>query len=140
MKYCLSLFMLLFGLQCACAQASSQTSQVYTTANGDATVIIDIPSKEYKVVASKGSRISIETSIKLSAGTTPLLDYLIKSGRYDLAFTKELNTRTITISTKKEKRVLMSKGKTCQEEILYTIYIPHHLQTNQLLSANQASN
>jgi len=118
-------------------QASNKTSQIATLSSGIAKVRINAPRNRIEIFKTKGTRISIETSIRINPGTLPLLDYLIKSGRYEMNVFVDQQTNMLTLSPPKSNNVLLVKGKECQEVITYKINIPETVQYIEILNTNQ---
>ncbi|MCH2043738.1 MAG: hypothetical protein MK212_06310 [Saprospiraceae bacterium] len=80
------------------------------------------------IKSTKGSRILVEVNIKIGVPNKNLLDYLIKSGRYDLVVERKENLGEMVVSSKKTNNILMVKGKECKEELEYTIFVPEQIQ------------
>lgn len=109
------------------AQASKQIVQLHSLPNNINTLHLQLPSNKIKLIKTKSSRISIETTIHLDAGSPPLLDYLIKSGRYDLEATVDAEQSSMALALPKPSKILIIKGAICEEDISYTIYVPERL-------------
>lgn len=106
------------------AQVSRTTSQT-VSAGTASTVNLDLNGSDVEIVETKGSRIVIESSISLSPmDNTKLLEFVIKSGRYELESKFDNTTQTLTIKRKKNTDVLIIKGQECKETIKYKILIP----------------
>ena len=106
------------------AQVSRTTSQTVSAATA-ITVNLDLDASDIEIVETKGSRIVIESSITLhQMNNTRLLDFVIKSGRYELDSNFDNTTRTLTIERKKNRDVLVIKGEECKETVKYKILIP----------------
>ena len=86
---------------------------------------LELPSQNYTIKHTKGSRILVETNISLDDVNEHLLKYLIGTGRYRLQLKKDLTAQTISLSPNSHlKNVLVVKGKEIQETLHYTIYVP----------------
>lgn len=131
------LLCLLFFTTKICGQASNKTPQIATLPAGMVKVRINAPSNRVEIFKTKGTRISIETSIRMNAGTLPLLNYLIKSGRYELDVLADAQKNLLTLSPKKDQKVLLVKGSECQEFITYKIHIPESVRHVETLDADQ---
>lgn len=118
-------------------QASNKTAQIATLPSGITKVRINVPSKNIEIFKTKGTRISIETSVRINAGTLPLLDYLVKSGRYQMEVLADGQTNLLTLTPPRSNKVLLVKGEECQEEISYKIHIPESVQYIETLNASQ---
>ncbi len=118
-------------------QASNKTSQIAILPTGVTKIRINAPSNRIQVLKTKGTRISIETAIRINAGTLPLLDYLIKSGRYELDVIVDGQTNILTLSPPKSNKVLLVKGEECQEAVTYKIHIPETVDYIETLNSNQ---
>jgi hypothetical protein len=105
------------------AQVSKKTYQTII-ANNTEIVRIDVGDAKLELKETKGTRILVETAIKLSVPNEALLDFVIKNGRYKLIQTKDESTRTLYLEVKKDKNIILVKGKTCAESVVYTIYVP----------------
>jgi hypothetical protein len=129
MKNLIPLLTLLF-LVCTTqllGQASKKTAQLLVLDKAITKIKIDVPSDQVEILHTKGSRISIETTIKISAGSLPQLDYMVKSGRYDLAPTSKITEATMLLATNKNNKVIVVKGEEIKETIHYTIHVPDHV-------------
>lgn len=110
--------------------ANTSASGIYhktITANNIQQVNLDVEGN-VNIKSTKGSRILVEVNIKIGVPNKNLVDYLIKSGRYDLVVERKENVGEMIISSKKTKNVLMVKGKECKEELEYTIFLPEQIQ------------
>ena len=118
------------ALTCSFAQVSEKTHQTIIT--GGAEVLrLDIKDAEVNLKETKGTRILIETSIKLSVPNEALLNFVIKSGRYELSQKYDAGTREMVIATKKDKNVIVVKGEECYEKVVYDIFVPTSMKTLQ---------
>jgi len=118
-------------------QASNKTAQIAILPTGITKVRINAPSNRIEIFKTKGTRISIETAVRINAGTLPLLDYLVKSGRYELDVLVDGQANILTLSPPKSNNVLLVKGEECAEVITYKIHIPETVQYIETLNTNQ---
>ncbi|MCH2022445.1 MAG: hypothetical protein MK207_08210 [Saprospiraceae bacterium] len=95
------------------------------------TIIIDIKGDEVEIKETKGTRILVETLVKLSLPNEALLNFVIESGRYQLIKKYNSSTRELSLKSKKNRNIIIVKGNECQEEIKYKIYIPLDLHILQ---------
>lgn len=118
------------------AQTSNTIPQLYTLKNEVSILKLNIPKNHVEVFKTKGTRISIETSIHLGMGTLPLLDYLTKNGRYELIASTDSQNSTLVLSPKKNQKILLIKGEECPEKVRYKIHIPDSIHRVELLEAS----
>jgi len=90
--------------------------------------MVNIEGATVELKETKGTRILIETSIKLSAPNEALLNFIISNGRYELVQTKEESTRELLLEAKEDKNVILVKGVRCAESVAYTIYVPSSIK------------
>lgn len=79
---------------------------------------------------TKGSRILVETKVRLSLPNQSLLDFVVNNGRYNLIKSIDKTTRELTLSSNKQNNVIVVKGQTCQEYLTYTIYMPGNVHVS----------
>lgn len=132
------LFFLCFFAE-AYGQASNKTAQIATLPLGTTKIRINIPSNQIEIVKTKGTRISIETAIRINVGTLPLLDYLVKNGRYQINVHINEQISMLTLSPPKNNNVLIIKGKECGEVITYKIHIPEMITLVETLNTSQGN-
>lgn len=118
-------------------QASNKIAQIATLPAGIIKIRINAPSSQIEIFKTKGTRISIETAISIKMGTLPLLDYLVKSGRYQMDLQVNQQIKTLTLSPPKNNNVLVVKGEACEEIITYKIHIPETIKEIETLSTSQ---
>jgi hypothetical protein len=118
------------------AQASQKTPQIITLPKGIVELHIQAESDKVQIVKTKGSRISIEANVKIGAGSTPLLKYLIDNGRYSLTAKSDYHKHTLTLSPQKNKKILLIKGQECSEEVIYKIHVPESVKFVKTLSTS----
>ena len=95
------------------------------------TIIVDIKGDEVEIKETKGTRILVETMVKLSLPNEALLNFVIESGRYELIKTHNASTRELSLESKKNRNIIIVKGDECVEDIKYKIYIPMDLHILQ---------
>ena len=106
------------------AQATGSTHNAVTASN-ITTLNLELDTEDVVVKETKGTRIIIESHITLETiSNVTLLQFLIKSGRYDLEKNVNETTQTLNISRKKTNNVLLVKGQDCKELVKYVILIP----------------
>lgn len=119
----------LVSLLCLCSsyfclgQVSKKTYQTIIAHNTDV-IRINIEGATVELKETKGTRILVETSIKLSVPNEALLNFVIGNGRYELVQTKDESKRELLLEAKKDKNVILVKGELCAESVTYTIYVP----------------
>lgn len=138
MKYIFTIIITLFAFNFGTAQASEVAHETIL-AQGIEQVKFDLDTKNIEVKRTKGSRIIVESSIKISIPNPTLLKYLVKSNRYQLETSIDAATSTMTIARKKNTNVLIVKGKECTEEFKYTIFLPENIKFSNSSSVS-ASN
>lgn len=117
------------------AQATSSTNEMITVAN-ITTINLDLESENIEIKETKGSRVIIESHIKLETiNNTTLLEFLVTSGRYSLANSVDATTQTLTITRKKVNNVLVVKGEECKENIRYVVLVPSSVKMVNTSSA-----
>lgn len=95
------------------------------------TIIVDIKGDEVEIKETKGTRILVETLVKLSLPNEALLNFVIESGRYELIKKYNASTRVLSLESKKNRNIIIVKGDECVENIIYKIYIPLDLHILQ---------
>lgn len=105
------------------SQVSKKTYQTII-ANNTEVIRINIKGATVELKETKGTRILVETAIKLSVPNEALLNFVIGNGRYELVQTKDETKRELLLEGKKDKNVILVKGEICAETVSYTIYIP----------------
>lgn len=111
----------------AVAQASKKTAQLLVLDKSITKIKIDVPSSQVEILHTKGSRVSIETTVRISSGSLPQLEYMVKSGRYDLRATTNKAEATMLLSPNQNNRVIIVKGTEIKEDVKYTIHVPDHV-------------
>lgn len=108
-------------------QVSKQTIQLYQFPSHITHLHLDLPSKNVTIIKTKSSRISVETTISLNRGSTPLLEYLIKTDRYKIYGESNVNSSLLKLHLKPNANILVIKGQICQEDLSYRIHVPDRL-------------
>ena len=127
MKTLIFIVAFLLGSTQLWSQASNTVLHVYSLPAHTETLAFELPSSKVEIIKTKSARISIETTIMLPAGTPPLLDYLIKTKRYDLKATVDREAHSFTLSPAKLQKTIIIKGEVCNEDIRYKIYVPESI-------------
>lgn len=109
------------------SQASNTVLHVYSLPAHTETLAFELPSNQVEIIKTKSARISIETTIMLPVGKPALLDYLIKTKRYDLKATIDREAHSFTLSPVKLQKTIIIKGEVCNEDIRYKIYVPESI-------------
>jgi hypothetical protein len=121
----------LFFTLCLCfcqGQVSKKTYQTIMTGNAE-TIKVSIEGATVELKETKGTRILVETKIQLSLPNEALLNFVVESGRYELVQTMNATTRELSLESKKNKNVIVVKGENCEEDVIYTIYIPASIKS-----------
>ena len=124
-------FILLFALiwctgLAATAQSSakSSTHQAIVT-DGVKTVRFNIDPSLVEVRSTRSTRVMVESNITMNASAA-LLDYTMKTGRYDLVPVTVGDV--MTISPAERKQTIIIRGEIITEDVTYVIYVPEHLE------------
>lgn len=120
-------------------QASNKIAQIATLPLGATKIRINAPSAQIEIFKTKGTRISIETAIRINTGTLSLLDYLVKNGRYQMNLQMNEEIKMLTLSPPQSNNVLVIKGEACEEIITYKIHIPETIKDIETLDTNQGN-
>ena len=118
-------------------QASNKIAQIATLPSGTTKIRINAPSSQIEIFKTKGSRISIETAIRINTGTLSLLDYLVKNGRYQMNVQMNEQIEMLTLSPPLGNNVLVIKGEECKEIITYKIHIPETIKHIETLNTSK---
>lgn len=122
----ISLFFFFLSQLCL-GQVSKKTYQTII-ANNTEVVRINIEGATVELKETKGSRILVETIVKLSVPNEALLDFVIGNGRYELVQTKDDSKRELLLEAKKNKNVILVKGEACAEVVSYIVYVPSSMK------------
>lgn len=124
--------LLFTGLFCWCcvslsfAQMTKRTSQTVEISNAK-TLRLDVPNAKVYWRTTKGRRIIIETQVELSVPNEALLNFIMNNGRYELTCRINERTKQMVLSSKRDRNILIVKGEECQENVVYTIFVPSSL-------------
>ena len=124
--FMLTIFLLSFSN--SYAQANLKFNQTFSSMNA-VNVDLDVKSKEVVIKTIKGSRIVIEMLINISSPNTNLLEFMAKSGRYDLEKSFNSETQTLVLTATNHKNIISIKGKEISEQVSYVIYLPETMQS-----------
>ena len=91
-------------------------------------VALNLNAKRIEIKETKGSRIMVETRIALGTPSDHLLKYLIEGGRYDLVQELDPVTGQLRLSRKPNLNVLIIKGKECNEDLEFIVYLPANVK------------
>lgn len=117
------------------AQATASTNETIVISDVS-TINLDLGSDDIEIRETKGSRVIIESHIRLETiNNTTLLEFLVKSGRYALESKMDATTQALTITRKKNSNVLLIKGEECKEIMRYIILVPSSVKVVNTNSA-----
>jgi hypothetical protein len=116
---------LCFGL--LCAQSTKTIHQTFPVDNASK-IVLNVVGTEIDVRETKGSRVLVETTVRLSISNDRLLDYVVNSNRYDLIKTIDPLTKELVLSSPKGNNMIIVKGKEVMEEVSYVFYLPTALR------------
>lgn len=138
MKTFFTICLFWFVSMSAYSQAVTQTIHQAITCSDIQTVVLQLDG-EVEMKETKGTRILMETTVTVNAPNTALLEYLISSGRYNIAQQTNAADASLTLTSNKRANVIMVKGAECKEEIKHVIYLPAHIKFTQNNSSATAS-
>jgi hypothetical protein len=119
----ITLIICLFAVYNSYSQATLKFNQTF--ASQDAIKInMDVDSDNIQIKTIKGSRIVVETLIKISSSNTRLLEFIADGGRYNLDKSFDSRKSELNLISKKNKDIIRIKGETITEEFVYVIYVP----------------
>jgi uncharacterized ubiquitin-like protein YukD len=116
-----------FSIPACIAQVSKTIHQTFTLDNAEK-ITLDLDSKDINYKETKGTRILVETKITLSLPNQSLLDFVVNNGRYNLIKSVDATSREISLSSQKNKNVIVVRGKECVEDVVHTIYVPSSIK------------
>ncbi len=105
------------------AQASLTLNQTFSTLQATE-LQLQVGNENFQLKSTKGSRIIIETAVRISSSNYNLLEFMKKSGRYELEQQLDADRNVLILSTNRLKNVVVIKGEEISETIHYTIYLP----------------
>lgn len=118
---------LAIGIVSSMAQASLTFNQTFSTLNAT-TLELQLNSENIQIKSTKGSRIIVEAAVTLSSPNYNLLEFMHKSGRYELKQQLDTNRKVLILSLKRINSAMVIKGEEIQETINYTIYLPNTIK------------
>lgn len=144
LKYLFSLVIVCVCTAALSAQANQTIYQTFTPATAITVLELDVEQNvdNIEIRKTKGTRVVVETTVKLSTPNANLLAYLAESGRYNLVEFLNTGEERYSLSSKKNLNVLLVKGEECHEEIRYVIQVPESIphvvikNGDELLNAN----
>lgn len=124
-------FLLILSLLVVAASISvAQTSSIklnQTFSSREINCIdVDIHNPNLQVKPIKGSIIVVEISIEISSTNFRLLEFVADKGRYDILGKFDKENKKLSLKDPKIKDEIKIKGKTIQEKVIYTVYIPEN--------------
>lgn len=128
MKQFLIAIFLLLGIGTTHAQIQKVIHQMHPLSDYCQIINLDIENPDLEVYYTSGSRIMIETHVKLKHSNSSIMDFMVKHGRYDLSFEEQKEGREYLIKTKKQLPEIKLKGKKLEEEISYILYVPRTIK------------
>lgn len=126
-KFCYTLIVCLIAVMSSSAQATLKFNQTFASMSA-VKISMDVEQANVKVKTIKGSRIVVETLIKISSPNNRLLEFIAEGGRYDLDKKFDDNEHILTLISKKNKDIITIKGEEIEEEFTYVIYVPETTQ------------
>lgn len=130
---------LVFALLMCCVRAAdcqiSQTiNSVHIAASAINQLVLDLGHGEVEIRKTMGSRILIETTIKVALPNDRLLTFLVEQGRYELTSHTDNSNGVLRINNRKNNNILIVKGRECEELVSHIVYVPNQIQfvNNQL--------
>ncbi len=128
MKLFCTLIFFVFIVSSTVAQVTRTSSETIEAKRIDV-VYLDLESDNIDIITTKSSRIVIERTVHLvEISNLALLDFIIRSGRYELEHKTDYTKNTLTIAQKKNQNILLVKGKEVEETISYKILLPEAVQ------------
>ncbi|MGH1339068.1 MAG: hypothetical protein ACRBFS_23325 [Aureispira sp.] len=113
----------LIGIANSFSQASLTFNQTFSALKAT-TLELNVNSQNIHIKSTKGSRIIVEASVKISSSNYNLLEFMQNSGRYELEQQMDADRKVLILSTKRLKNVVVIKGEEIHETVNYTIYLP----------------
>ncbi len=116
----------LFFVMCSCcAWAQIKQTLHRTFVADDVTQLqLNLGSSNIEIRETKGSRVVVEMTVAADVPNEAMMNFLVEQKRYELEQELNLQSGTLTLSSKKNLNVLMVKGKECVESVSYVIYLP----------------
>ena len=128
-------FLLILSLLVVAASISvAQTSSIklnQTFSSREINCIdVDIHNPNLQVKTIKGSIIVVEISIEISSTNFRLLEFVADKGRYNILGKFDKENKRLSLKDPKIKDEIKFKGRTIQEKVIYTVYIPENKKVN----------
>ena len=121
----LTIILLLILLQTGQSQATTTLNQTFSSM-GAVLVDLDVPPANVTIKTTKGSRIIVESSIKLSVPNERLLQFLVKANRYQLQPKYKAEDQLLLLQQKRPESAVVIRGEEVLEKVHYTLYLPQH--------------
>lgn len=117
-----------FASQCLFIHAQRVTSyhQSFEVNKTISTLVLDL---DYPTEVEQwvGDHVLIETTVKMKNASRQLMDYFIANDRYTII--KKDYSAAVGFGMKKMvRKAIQTKKGICEEDILYKIYVPQHLE------------
>ena len=87
---------------------------------------IDIHNPNLQVKPIKWSIIVVEISIEINSTNFRLLEFVADKGRYNILGKFDKENKRLSLKDPEIKDEIKFKGKTIQEKVIYTVYIPEN--------------
>lgn len=128
MKYLVFLLSLAF-----CIQANGQAQRVIHSLlkidRSCRTLTLEIDSDNIEIRKTSGSRIMMETHVKIGHHNESILKFMSQSGRYDFVLTyDQQEARAYLKPASPNQPKIQLRGKAIREELSFVIYVPQHIQ------------
>jgi len=116
----------LFFAMCSCCVWAQVKQTLHRTFVADeATQLqLNLGSSNIEIRESKGSRVVVEITVAADVPNEAMMNFLVEQKRYELEQEMNVQSGTLTLSSKKNLNVLMVKGKECKEELSYIVFLP----------------
>lgn len=111
-------------------QASQNTHQMFASKSGIIKLVLnaEVAPEDVVIRKTQGSRVVVETTIELTGANERLLQYLADNGRYELSHSFDVTDNAMVLSPKKNNNVIVIKGKECEEDLSYVIFVPSSIE------------
>jgi hypothetical protein len=83
-----------------------------------------------KVIIKESFNTNLNITVKVSgeSGKRGVLEYLKKTGRYQLDFYENQNSYASILSLRNKNHEIFINGNSLQDKVIYTLYIPENIQ------------
>lgn len=105
------------------AQATFTLNQTFSTM-GAQQIQLDVPSDAIVIKTTKGSRIIVESNVRLSTPNENLMQFLVKTKRYELTHEYNAERKLLTLKRPRPESAVVYQGEEVEEYIKYTLYLP----------------